>query len=89
MGCVKGAVFFNPLSFFLEGECVGVWVEGTEGVGEAGAAGDETVDFGLRRSVGGEEGVEGEFNGLRDGFVGVEEGAVEVEDCEGCGRRHF
>ncbi|EIT76737.1 hypothetical protein AO1008_06650 [Aspergillus oryzae 100-8] len=86
VGGVEGAVFVDPV-VFLGCECCGVRVEGAEGVGEAGAAGDETVDFGLGRSVGGEEGVEGQFDGLGDGFVGVEEGAVEVEDGEGC--RHF
>lgn len=41
------------------------------------------MDFGLRGGVGGEECVECEFDGLRDGFVGVKEGAVEVENGEG------
>lgn len=41
------------------------------------------MDLRLGRRVSGKKGVECEFDCLRYGFMGIEEGAVEVEDGEG------
>jgi hypothetical protein len=58
-------------------------MQGLEGVCQIGTAGNKTVDLSFGRSLGGKEGVEGEFNGLGDRLMCIEESAVEIEDSEG------